>query len=281
MNYEDLENENLSAEDAKLREMCGNLKRVSAPKDFDFRLKARIAAHQPQAAKSPFLPFLKLAAPLVLVLGVFGFVVVNGLYSVDTNSVPQVAASYAEMPQPQGGDVPIPPQSNQPSIAQNRGPNANFEDEIPRNTNVNFDETLAMKDKNNFGKIFGNPKSNPTNENGGSRDSASTLPQIKQPLGFNNSNPVIQPRTNNDKENRSKVKELFEFIGIRGEFSGNVWKVQSVGKNSQAERSDILPNDIIEAVNGVSLTEIKQIILNYGTKLTIVREGNRQEIVLK
>lgn len=264
-----------------MREMCGTLKRVSAPKNFDVRVKARIAAHQPQTAKSPLFAFLKYAAPLGLAIVFLGAVVSNNLYSVDNAAVPQIAASYTEKPQPQQ-DLPTDTGTTQPFVAQTNGPNADSPNETPTNANVNLNQSLAMRDKNDFGKIFETPKPNPTNgNNGGSRDFASRQSQVIKPPGFNNSNTAIETPANKDKANPSYIKQVLEFIGIRASVSGNGWKVQSVGKNTQAERSEILPNDIIEAINGIKLTEIKQINLINGTKLSIVREGKRMEIELK
>lgn len=281
MNEQELQSEILSADDEKLRGMCANLKRVSAPKNFDMRVKARIAAHQTQPAKSPFFGFLKVAAPLALLMVVLGVVVSTNLNSVGELTSSQVSASYAETAKLQES-LPMQDEIVSPSVARNSGPNANAEIETPRTVNVNMDQAVASRDNSSLGKIFGTPKSDPINSNvGGSRDSASRQSRVINPLGFNQLNPTVQTPSENDRADMANIISFLKFYGINAISSGSSLKVQSIDRNSQAERSDILPNDIIEAVNGINLNEIKKININNGTKLNIVREGIRTEKTLK
>lgn len=281
MNYQDLENENLSVEDAKLREMCGGLKRVSAPKDFDFRLKARIANHQPQTAKSPIFAFLKYAAPLGLGLVFLGVIVSNNLFSVDNSAVPSLAAGYAETPRPQV-DLPIESDTNQPLIAQNRGPNANFENEMPQNANVNLDQTLAAKNPNSLGRIFERSEPKFDNANGGSSDKAITVPNVIQPKGLNNSNTTAASNSFSRPTSFSVKEILSQTLGIEASFTGNGWRVQTVRQNTSAERSGIKPNDVIEAIDGIKLlTETIRTNSIGGKKISIIRDGQKFEITLR
>jgi len=89
------EEEILSGDDEKVRQMLGDLKRVDAPKDFDFRLKARMAAADPRAFQPRLFPFLRIAAPLGLAVIVLAFFVINGLFSVNNESVEPVALQSA------------------------------------------------------------------------------------------------------------------------------------------------------------------------------------------
>lgn len=281
MNYQNLqpeENEILSVEDEKIRQLCGGLKRVEAPKDFHFQIKARIAERKTQSAKSPLFAFLRYAAPLGLVLVILGVVVSNNLYSVDTTAVPPLAEGFTQTPlaveNPLNQD-----ETQQPFIARNSGPNANFENETASNSNLSL--TFSMKDRNEIGNVL---KTNPTVENngGGSRDSASRQTRVINPLGFNNSNRTVETANNFTNPTSFFVKDILSQIGIVASFSGSGWRVQSVIQNSIAERSGIKPNDVIEEVNNIKiLTEKIETNSINATKLTVVREGIRKEIPLR
>lgn len=281
MNEQELQSEILSADDEKLRGMCANLKRVSAPKNFDMRVKARIAAHQPQPFRSPFFGFLKVAAPLALLMVVLGVVVSMNINSGNQMASSQVTASYTETAKLQE-NLPKQDEIVPPSVARNSGPNANAEIETPRTANVNMDQALASRDNSSLSRIFGTQKTDPMNSNVvSSRDSASTTPRVIKSPVFNQLNPNVQTPSENNKADMTNIISFLKFYGIIAISSGNSLKVQSIVSGSQAERSDILPNDIIEAINDVNLNEIKTIHINNGTKLIVVREGNRTEKRLK
>lgn len=281
MNEQELQSEFLSADEEKLRGMCANLKRVSAPKNFDMRVKARIAAHQSQPVRSPFFGFLKVAAPLALLMVIFGVIVSTNLNSGNQMASSQVTASYAETAKLQA-NLPTREEIVPPSVARNSGPNANAEIETPRTANVNMDQALASRDNSSFGRIFGAPKTDPIDpNNGSSRDSASTTPRVIKSPVFNQLNPNVQTPSENNKADMTNIISFLKFYGINAISSGSSLKVQSIDSGSQAERSDILPNDIIEAINGVNVNEIKKISINNGTKLSVMRERNRIERTLK
>ncbi len=74
------EDEILSVGDVKIQQMIKNLHRVDAPKDFDFRLKARIANAKSTDFQPRFLPVLRYVLPLSVVVLIFTFVIINGIY---------------------------------------------------------------------------------------------------------------------------------------------------------------------------------------------------------
>src|SRR5438132_11675603 len=81
-----------SSEDGKIHQILGELKDVSAPKDFDFRVKARIAAGGPSAISGFRIPTaIRFAVPLVLLLLVGAYFGLNALYSPANTDVPSVA----------------------------------------------------------------------------------------------------------------------------------------------------------------------------------------------
>ncbi len=65
-----------SREQTLVWQMIEDLPRVDAPKNFDFRVKARIADAKPTNFQPRFFPVLRYVLPLslaVLILGFFGF----------------------------------------------------------------------------------------------------------------------------------------------------------------------------------------------------------------
>ena len=68
------EQKNFDLENDPVRSLLGGLKRVEAPGDFDFRVKARIASGRPAGRPSSWLPALaKLSVPLAVLLLIGGF----------------------------------------------------------------------------------------------------------------------------------------------------------------------------------------------------------------
>jgi hypothetical protein len=251
------EEEILSGDDAQVRQMLGDLKRVDAPKDFDFRLKARIAASSAKDFEPRLFPALRIAAPLALALAVLAFFVVSGIYSVDNNSVPQIA----------GGDIPI------PNINKDK-PREEFVagNSLPENSEQNPGETDKPKDQ----ELAANPdkpkKDAPQTENngGGSRDSTSRDPNVILPGGFESKNPLA-------------VKGVLEVMGIEAVFSNEKWKVESVAPNSRAMRAGVKTGDVIEAINDVKLPAETITVNGPFTvkKLNVLRGGQKIAINLQ
>ena len=243
----------LSGEEEKIRQMLGDLKRVDAPNDFDFRLKASIAAAEPRAFQPRLFRVLRIAAPLGLAIAVLAFFVISGLFTVDNETIAPIADSA---PNPVE-NVPI------------NAPTANSENFVANLSNV---ETFPLEPKN---------ERRDAQTTGGSRDSASTNPNGIRPLGFNSNKTNVAP---NDFRNPNpfSVKESLSALGIEANFSGNGWRVQSVKPNSIAERSEIKPNDIIEAIDDTKIsTETIRTNSISGKKITVVRDGKKFEIVLQ
>lgn len=260
MSNKDLQNEEeiLSADDAQIRQMLGGLKRVDAPKDFDFRLKARIAASSAKDFEPRMFPALRVAAPLALALAVLAFFVVAGLYSVDNNSVPQIT----------GGDIPIPNVTKDKPREEVAAGNPQ-----PENPEQNSGETLKLKDQElaaNPDKSKKDAAQTENNAGGGSRDTTATDPNVVLPGGFKTKNSLA-------------VKDVLQMIGIEAVFSNKKWKVESVRPNSRAMRAGVKTGDVIEAINDVELPA-KTITLNgpfVGNKLNVVRGGEKIAINLQ
>ena len=114
-----------NGDERKVAEMLGSLKRVEAPANFEFGVRARIAAGAPQT-RSSLIPFVKLAAPIALVLLVGAFVLFYGsLHSAQDSTGPLVAEGpVAEIPQPIEPNLASPPTSIDEPVQRASGPNA-------------------------------------------------------------------------------------------------------------------------------------------------------------
>src|SRR5689334_13063314 len=123
MGYEDLQNnitpeEGLNADEARVRQLLAGLKRVDAPKNFDFAVQTRIANTRPETFQAAGRGFavLRYALPLVLVIVVVSGFVLNNLYSVKNDGVPVVAGldTLPGVPAVTAQDAPVsaPPAAN-------------------------------------------------------------------------------------------------------------------------------------------------------------------------
>lgn len=269
-NFQPEENEILSRDDEKIRRMLGDLNRVDAPKDFDFRLKARIANSKPQDFQATRLfPILRYAAPLGLAIVILAFFVVNGLFSVEESSVATVDTNVVKSI----GENTVSANYSQPeqfvaavnSQTEDIG-NSNSLNKQKKETNPSSKDLL-------FAANTGKPKSDApktTNNGGSSRDEAVKSPDILLPPGFGSNNSF-------------SVKDILSINGIEAELSGKKWTVKSVLQNSSAERLGIKTNDVIEAINDNKIST--ETITSKGAinvkKLTVARGGEKIEINLQ
>jgi len=269
-NFQPEENEILSRDDEKIRQMLGNLERIDAPKDFDFRLKARIANAKPEDFRPRLFPILRYAAPLGLAIIVLAVVVINGLYSFDNNSV---ASVNSEIAKPLTENIGL-PDSSQPGnlVATNNLRTTNTENPSANVENNEKNEIKPFQKNLEFVSNTRKPKNDTpktANNNPGSFDRAGTSPNVFLPPGF-------------DSNNTYSVKDILSMNGIDASFADKKWTVKSVFQNSSAERVGIKVNDVIEAINEkkISTETITSNEINV-KKLTVVRGGEKIEINLQ
>ena len=72
--------------DQSIKNLLGALKRVQAPDNFEFGVKARIAKGAPKESASPFA-FLKIAVPAAALASLAAFLYVSGFMSGEIPSV--------------------------------------------------------------------------------------------------------------------------------------------------------------------------------------------------
>lgn len=292
MNYKNLTNQTedreiLSAEDEKIRVFLGNLKRVEAPKDFDFRVKARIAEHSRADFQPRFLPVLRYVLPLGLILLFSAAFVFNSLYFPDAVNVPLTAENNSPIEikkEVETSPANLIETANATSLPENEiiaaaATNSN----VPNTRNEKNVPTrfIAVKSVKNTKT---SPKKNNSEISGGSRLSALTAPkQIITPPGIN-PNQTVQNSPNPANTNSltaKTAKEVLSELGIETVFEGESWKVLSVRQNSPAQRSGVKTGDAVQAIDGEKLTDKPlQNKTIEGKNLTVRRGAEKVEISL-
>jgi len=222
----------------RIGEMIAGLRRVEAPGDFDFGVRARIAQGRPSTVLGSWLPAsVKLALPLALVLVIGGYVGFNAIYSPGNINVPVVADGQPSIAQP------VAVSESQPVAAEpvvERAEVRPEQTEVRPTTNQPVRETAA-------------PEIESSQPEGGSVDFGATVPRKIYPRGFD---PNVRVTANSRPVERSLgARDIFNIIGIDASYSDGGWKVRSVSAGNLAGRSGVRAGDVIEAVNGQVLGE--------------------------
>ena len=272
MSYEEIKNEVLateilSAADRKVAQLLGNLRTVEAPKNFDLRLKARIANAAANDRKPLWLsPVFRYAVPMSLVLLIGAIFFLNDTYTVDNESVPSVA-DVSTPSDPTGNFSQIPP-----TVVGDKT--------LPVNLATPRIEELVAESKD---KSINEKRNTPSKRTGGgSADKAQGVKNIILPRGLN---PQVAPEEKPkgfDNAGRFTAREILSTIGIDAEFDGNAWKVKSVTKDSPAERAGIRSADIVEAVDDRVIGESTVFTGSFsGKTLKVLRDNKKLEINLQ
>jgi hypothetical protein len=279
MRTEDTDNkaavsEQLNADEARVAEMLGGLRRVEAPGDFEFYVKARIAQAAPaDITPSPLFGRLKIFAPLALVLMVAGFVGFNEFFSSRPNNGTVVAEQpHIEEPTKQfqqGDSVAAVPEPNN-SLTQ---PEANRD-------NSDRDEVASgPRGSDRARKTIGN-----SDTGGGSKTVAGRgTSAVINPPGIN-PNPPTNEASATPPEGIAKTtaREFLSLLGIDAEPGTGGWKVTSFKANSPADHSGVKTGDLIEALDDRKLEADSAFTGNFVVKtLKVLRDGKSLTIVLK
>lgn len=229
--------QNYASDDEKLSAMISGLKRVEAPKDFEFHLKGRIAKGRPEEVrKSGLFPALKYAMPLALFLVVGASIFMVSSYndpltpelsvappSDDPGRVPKVELPVTPFPEIAGGSndqsAPAPAakpafersvRNEQPAIAANRS------------------RTAGSRDSHT-------PRSQPD------------LPLRTADSALRGTDRAITP------VKMLKAKEALELIGIDADYEQGAWTVRSVKANEVGGLIGIRPGDKIKTIDGKAI----------------------------
>lgn len=298
--------ENLSESDARIRQMLGDdLRRVEAPKDFEFHLKARIANANPKSYSriAGYRKRFAYALPVTAVAIISTFAVINGNFfgGSATNQTPLSMSSVTSgggigiqisTPQPTVATTvafTAPPQ-NLPSEATTASRGESKENVVTNSNNESSESSTELQPSFAIIKSTSSQKSKtqPTRrfvrENEGfSRDQAVTPPKVFTPRNLDPEKKIEIP--NDFKEGKDiSVEESFSTLGVETSSENGVLKVKSVRPNSQAEKLGIKADDRIETVNGQKISvspvrgkkiELKKIGVRRGTEqVEINLQGN-------
>lgn len=231
---------NNSSSEQAISQLIGTLKRIEAPKDFDFRVNARIAAGKPVDRKVSWLPALvRYAVPLGLLLVVGGYFGLNAIYSPQAADVPVVAETKAQ-PAPIAVAPPVITAPVNESVVSPANQTVAVKTESAPPSMVN--KTVIREPV----KKTGSPDKS-TERGGGSIDSASRDIKIITPRDAN-TNTSVQPGSNASVPIPTlSTSEILARLGVR---MGSGGKVESVAPGSAASRSGLKAGDIIESVGG-------------------------------
>jgi len=269
------ETEILSADERKLREMCCALKKIDAPRDFDFKLRARIADSKQSDFKPRFGFAFRYALPALALMLVFGLLAYNGGFwaSTDNQIVAETRNETSNPDLPQNTSVSNFSQPEQTPVVNSTVLTAN--QNLPK---VPETEVAGIKPKS--------PKIEKKRDAKNDDFKGSELKSFKRtieilPNGFDRKN-APQITQNAEKENPLPVKDVLSMNGINADFENGKWTVKSVTANSVGESSGVRENDVIEAIDNQTLSA--ETVFNKtvrGKTLTVTRGGEKSTIKLR
>lgn len=271
-----------STKQMRVWQMIDGLRRVDAPSDFDFRVKARIAKAKATDFQPRFFPALRYVLPLGLVVLILGLVVFNATYFSGSNSS-QMVESVSPMP----NEKEISP-VNSFSANQVSATNPSDGTMVGKVANVNVEpvannrERQSVTAKSSAKSRTIAPKKNSDEDGGGSHVLSGKAPSsARLPLGIN-PNQSVEILPNADNRNAITDVQILNFIGIETVSENGSKKVKAVKPESMAERSGIKTGDVIEAIDGRQISDKPVRMETFESKkLTVVRGAEKIEIVLQ
>ena len=264
------EEQNINGEE-QVGRLVGTLKRVGAPRDFDFRVKARIAKGKPVGRPVSWLPSLvKVGIPLVLVVLVGGYFALNTYRTNGNAGLPEVAVS-------QNLTIPAPVQS--PRTVESVVPS----EQVVAGQSDGRPEPVPNK------VVVKTPEQKPSSrgiitDRSGSGSYDEAVREVKKiyPRGFNPTDKVPLNPKGFDINIEIPAKDILTQLGITATYDGTGWKVSAVGADTLAEHSTVKTGDVIEAIDSQKLVEKTSFPNRFtGKRLRILRDGKSIQVDLK
>lgn len=293
MSRKDLQNnaeeiEFFSADEKKLSECVGSLERVSAPKDFNFRVKSKIALGNNESRQSGNWQWIRYLLPVGASAFVLAFVLYGTNFFAPSSPSEEMAVSEPAKSEEVRTIQPAEPPSNMTIAVSNTNNNAEI---LPVNSTL---QTPSGKSIEDVIVAAERPLLKPKVSNASeiadkqiedntivSRDITVTSAPIQLSRGFDSNTAVPQPEK---PENLSKndIQGMLQVFGLEIISEGGKFKVKSVQQNSIADRSEIRAGDVIESFDGqktdANTNSAKQVGI---TKLNVLRDGRLIVIELK
>lgn len=243
-------NESENKETNAVADLLGSLPRIEAPKDFDFRVKARISAGRP-ARVSWFPAAAKVAVPLGLVLSVGGYFGYRSIYQPAANDVVAVTNSQVNpfVPTPATIDISTSNQTNAASPSEVGSEKMVVKPQAADDKMVAAaNDPLVRPSGPTDISIGGAPR-------GGSFDESIKESRTIFPRGLNPHNRVLVKPRDFDEPGSITAKDLLTQFGADVVYAGNGWRIAGVKENSTAQRAGLKNGDIVEAINDQTLNE--------------------------
>lgn len=221
----------IEPENDDVHRLLSGLKRVEAPKDFDFHVRARIAKGQPSENRVPWFPsIVRYGVPLGLVLvvaGYFGIASLNAPADNTIAAVPQVEVPVSQPALPASAEAPQPANDTQAVL-------------LPDVASGDTPERLNVKPT-----VRSAPTTNPKAEKpgGGSYDTGAGAGANIRPTGDVDDN-APEPQ---GRRILISSREFLTNSGVAATYAGTGGRITSVG--GAAAAAGIVAGDVIEAVN--------------------------------
>lgn len=270
-----------AADDKQVVRMLAGLKRVEAPKDFEFRLKARIANARPQLSRrANYKRRFAFALPASAFALITAFVAINGNF---------FRPSQTETPIAQSNLIPVitpaPQSENAPNSAAVAASDAFAEQHSNPSPPQMATAAAGTVQRKIPASVYGSTRPSPADNRAAIRRNSvkseagfSTDQAVKPPPVFvqpefgnapqNNSNPQFV----NEPKKLSARESVSSGLGVELEVGdGGAWTVKSVKPNSAAERAGVKANDVIETLDGQKISGDQPV--PPGKKLSVKKIG--------
>ncbi|NOT47825.1 MAG: hypothetical protein HOP17_08755 [Acidobacteria bacterium] len=256
-------------DEQKISQMLSGLKRVEAPKDFDFHLKARIAKGRPQEVRPASLfPILKYTLPLAAFLFAGAGILFYNSYTggLDRNMVaaPEQAPSdvikaAVATPSAQPGNV---------DSAQNR--RTEFSPKVPIPVKSVTQPRTEPGSNNILNPVRSRDFSTPVR----SRDFPSrSVPEGNSALRtLGVAPPALNPK-GMDLGPLGVVQAL-QRLDAEASFEGDRWRVKSVKANGIADQIGLKAGDELKAIDGKDVGEKTQFESPFSVRTIRVQRGD-------
>lgn len=270
-------NESENKETNAVAGLLGSLPRVEAPNDFDFRVKARIAAGRP-ARVSWFPNVARVAVPLGLVLSVGGYFGYRSVYqpaSADVAAVANTQANSFVQRQP-SIDVST---TNSPSTLSTDPINA--EKMLTKPQSV--DEKVVASVSNSQIRTP-NPSSSSVSDDrrGGSFDITQNDSKKVYPKGVDPRRRVLVTPREFQQPGAISAKDVLTLFGADVVYSESGWRVAAVKVDSSAQKAGLKSGDVVEAINDLPLNEKTSFKGQFsGKSMRLKRDGSTVLVDLK
>jgi len=237
------EEQQAGSDEQRMAELIGTLRRVDAPGDFDTRVRARIAAARKDASTSSWRPLVVGLATAVVIVGAgIGFLTLNSERSISSTEPNSKPQVISAVPA-----TPSP--------------------EIAARPTVEVSPAIAQThapEKQPHSKV------NAPVKTGGSIDQALKDVQRFDPRGPRQANSDIS------------VGSLLNTLGADATWNGSGWQIGSVKQHSIADRSTLRTGDVVEAIDGKTLSaDTKMTGISGSKSLRVRRSGTAVEVPLR